>query len=332
MRGHKPDTERGAVLLTTILVMVIMASVAVAIFDDLRYAVRRANNIQTAAQLDLYADGAEDFAAQYLAQVMGTASPAQMNAGLNAPEPIIFPLDNGVMTLSVRDGSQCLSLTQMNRGNGRRNFRQLLEVMGVPTSQAAQMTSAVADWQDPDSAPLPGGAEDGYYLALDPPYRTANTPMSSPQELRAVRGFDAALVSRLRPYICARPDPAQSRINLNTLTADYVPLLAAYLGGTDWIIAAKKLITNRPASGYTDATALRATPALEGLDLRDVDIDALIFTPNYIWVEAQIRDGDIMRLRSFEFDISGGAPQIILRRRGAEGLRPIAALSRRATP
>lgn len=331
MKGPRHNNDRGAVLLTTILVMVVMASVAVVIFDDLRYAVRRANNIQTAAQMDLYADGAEGYAAQYLAQTMGGVSPEQLNSGLVTAEPIVFPLDNGVMTLSVRDGSQCLSLAQMNRGSGRRNFRQLLEVVGLPSNEATMMVSAASDWQDADSAPLPGGAEDGYYLALDPPYRTANTPISSPQELRAIRGFDAAIVARLMPYICARPDPGQSRLNINTLTPNHIPLLAAFLGGAEWIVTAEQLITNRPTSGYRDVAAFRASPALEGRDLRDVDIDALIFAPHYIWVEAQIRDGDIMRLRSFEFDISSGAPVLTVRRRGAEGLRPIAALQNGAT-
>lgn len=326
------NSERGAVLLTTILVMAVMATLAVAIFDDLRYAVRRANNIQTAAQMELYADGAEDFAVQYLSTAMLSVSPAQMNGQLAAPEPIIFPIDNGVMTLSVRDGTQCLSISQLNRGNGRRNFRQLLEVLGVTPAQATQLVSAASDWQDADTAPLPGGAEDGHYLSLDPPYRTANTPISSTMELRAIRGFDPETVLALRPYICARPDPAKSTLNVNTLSPAQAPLLAAYLGGADWLSAAQDLILNRPAGGYADLNVLREQPALQGQDLRDADIDALIFAPNYIWVEAQIRQGDYMRLRSFEFDISRGAPERIARRRGAEGLRPIAVIKTQDQP
>lgn len=325
-------SERGAVLLTTILVMAVMATLAVAIFDDLRYAVRRANNIQTAAQMELYADGAEDFAAQYLTAAMLSVSPAQMNGQLAAPEPIVFPIENGVMTLSVRDGTQCLSLPQLNHGNGRRNFRQLLEVLGVAPAQSTQLVSAASDWQDADTAPLSGGAEDGHYLSLDPPYRTANTPITSTMELRAIRGFDTETVQTLRPYICARPDPAQSKININTLSAAQAPLLAAYLGGVDWLPAAQDLILNRPAGGYADMNVLRQQPALQGQDLRDADIDALIFAPNYIWVEAQIRQGDIMRLRSFEFDIRRGAPRRIVRRRGAEGLRPIAPIKTQGAP
>ena len=332
MAARKDISERGAVLLTTILVMAVMATLAVAIFDDLRYAVRRANNIQTAAQMELYADGAEDFAAQYLSTAMLSVSPAQMNGQLAAPEPIVFPIDNGVMTLSVRDGSQCLSLAQLNRGNGRRNFRQLLEVLGVAPAQATQLVSAAADWQDSDQLPLPGGAEDGHYLSLEPPYRTANTPITSTVELRAIRGFDAEIFQALRPYVCARPDPAQSKINVNTLSPGQAPLLAAYLGGPDWLVAATQLISERPDGGYADMNALRQQPALQGQDLRDADIDALIFAPNYIWVEAQIRQGESMRLRSFEFDISEGAPKRLTRRRGAEGLRPIAAMSAQDQP
>ena len=42
--------DRGAVLLTTLLVMALMASLSVAIFDELRVAVKRAASINAQAQ------------------------------------------------------------------------------------------------------------------------------------------------------------------------------------------------------------------------------------------------------------------------------------------
>ena len=51
------DKERGTVLLTTLLIMAVMATVAVAIMDDIRFAVKRTINVGDYAQVDWYVKG-----------------------------------------------------------------------------------------------------------------------------------------------------------------------------------------------------------------------------------------------------------------------------------
>jgi general secretion pathway protein K len=73
------------------------------------------------------------------------------------------------------------------------------------------------DWVDSDqNVTLPGGAEDLDYLNLsEQPYRAANRMMSSPSELRLIKGFeDPEVYRKLAPYVTALP--TVTPINVNT--------------------------------------------------------------------------------------------------------------------
>ena len=58
--------ERGTVLLTTLLIMTVMAAITVALMEDIRFAVKRTINVHAYAQADWQASGAEDFVSAYL--------------------------------------------------------------------------------------------------------------------------------------------------------------------------------------------------------------------------------------------------------------------------
>lgn len=92
-------------------------------------------------------------------------------------------------------------------------FRRLLRLLQLPPALA----STLADWLDADSVSSPDGAEDDYYLALSPPYRSANRLLSDVDGLLRVRGFDAGVVERLRAHVTALP--GYHRVNMNTASA-----------------------------------------------------------------------------------------------------------------
>ena len=108
-------------------------------------------------------------------------------------------------------------------------FKSLLSAQGVN----ARATDAVLDWIDPDvNTTIPDGAEDGYYMNLDKPYRAANQPFQSVSTLRLVRGFeDPKKFNAIRPYLCAFGKPAN--INVNTAPAEVLLSLATNMSQTD---------------------------------------------------------------------------------------------------
>lgn len=102
-------------------------------------------------------------------------------------------------------------------------FRRLLSILELPVSLA----DALADWVDRDgNLQSADGAEDAYYLGLQPPYLAANQPLADISELALVKGFDDRVRAKLRPFVTALPQATQ--INVNTAPAE---VLAASIDG-----------------------------------------------------------------------------------------------------
>ena len=321
---YRSDKERGAVLLTTLLVMSLMATLAVEVLDDVRFGVRRTANVQDAAQADAYTQAAQDFAGAYLDAQLKSTTPEQISQYLKSAPQTLLPFEGGGMTLTLRDGGSCISLGAVTDAAGRRQFRRLLMALGKDAQSAAALTSVLADWIDADSQALPDGGEDYAYLDGPAPYRTANTAMTSPMELRALKGVDEELYQMLRPYICARPASAATAINVNALTPAQAPVLAAILGD-DALQAAQTVLQNTGAA-FT-AESFRAAPAISGLDFKDVDVSALAYETKYIGIEAQIVYQSIRRVTVMEFEIVNGQAKLRARRFGDEARRPLVSIS-----
>lgn len=320
-----PRKDEGAVLLTTLLVMGVMAALAVAIIDDVRFAVKRARNVQAYAQADWYTQGAEDYAYAYLAVQVSRADNTQLNAAALSPEPIIFPYEGGAMALNVRDGSRCFSLTALSGEPGRRVFNSLLVLLGWDEASAARLTSVAVDWQDMDDQIQPSGAEDYTYLGRDPAYRTAGRSFASVTELRALETMTEEQYQILRPFMCAHiigKDDDTPRMNVNTLTPPYMPLLAAALGGNNAATAASRLIMERPASGYTDEAQFLAAPALADFPLKEAQLELLTYAPETIEIVADVAYLQARRKAAFGFVIAEGNVKRLYRRFGEEALRP----------
>jgi len=85
------------------------------------------------------------------------------------------------------------------------------------------------------------------YLQMKTPYRAANQPMQSVEELRLVRGFTPEIVDKLRPWIAALPQPTE--INVNTAPKEVLSALFYTLPAS----AIETLVSERP---YTDQAKL----------------------------------------------------------------------------
>ncbi len=57
-----------------------------------------------------------------------------------------------------------------------------------------ELAQAIVDFRDPDSDPLPYGAEDEYYETLEQPYRAKNAPLEMLEELLLVKDLTAAIL------------------------------------------------------------------------------------------------------------------------------------------
>ena len=157
-----------------------------------------------------------------------------------------LPVENGELVGQIEDQQGAFNLNNLVT-QGKINvaqlahLRNLLATLGLPD----QLADALADWIDEDGQPQPrDGAEDAYYLALDPPYVAANRPLIDVAELALVRGFDDNVRARLRPYVTALPGLAA--VNVNTAPAE---VIAAVIDGLD-LSGAQLLVAQRDRAYY----------------------------------------------------------------------------------
>jgi general secretion pathway protein K len=312
--------------------MTIMAAITVALMEDIQIAVKRTINVQAYAQADWQADGAEDFVRAYLTTDFAALPEAGKAALLGAREPLVLPTLEGTITVTLKDASQCFNLNALINSEGQEDtdavqeFARIAELLGLPQNQAISLANALVDWQDADQQQSPNGAEDGTYLRKNPPYRTADTALRGPEELRAIHGMDEDLWELFKPFVCTGRTGERPPVNVNSLPVERLLILAAALGGTenaaDAVPAASALLQQRPQTGYTSQEQLDNIvmgTEVEGLNTARIGIEV-----TSVFVEVVTELGPAERVRSYRFDGLGldDTPQLTYRGWGRETFRP----------
>jgi len=156
-------------------------------------------------------------------------------------------------------------------------FVRLLRILHLPENLAV----AVADWMDADDIPLNASSvESAYYESLSTPYRAANHPLISVNELLRVKGFDRNALSVLRPYVTALP--TRTPINVNTASPEVLAALVEGLSSQEaYTMAAKReRIYYRNSDDFQQALPKGMTaPA-----------DRIAISSQYFLVQARVRN------------------------------------------
>src|SRR6185312_8391855 len=219
--------QRGVAAITAILIVAVAASTAALMLSQQSAMLEQASLVAARAQADLFARAGLDWSRGILLQDALTSGTYDgLDEGWAQPLTAL-PVERAVVSGMIEDEQGKFNLNNLVVNNARSDenvkaFQRLLASLGL----APELADAVVDWIDFDSdLSGPGGAEDAYYLSLAKPYRTANAPMVQVEELYRVRGFDAATVAKLRPYVTALRDPAgnpvtaPTAVNVNTASA-----------------------------------------------------------------------------------------------------------------
>ena len=209
--------ESGIAALTAILVVAVAASAAAMMLSQQSAMLDQTMLVASRAQAEQYAAAGLDWARGVLAQ---DARGSQVDSLDEAwARPIVgLPVERAVVAGAIADEQGKFNLNNLV-DRGRRSeadiqlFRNLLASVGL----SGELAEPVVEWM------LPNGS-DAYYLSLPRPYRSARGPISQVDELYRVRGFDAAAVAKLRPYVTALPD----RTSINGNTANERVLAAAF--------------------------------------------------------------------------------------------------------
>ncbi len=256
MRARRAG-ERGAALLTVMLLVAIIAVMAATALERLRLGTRLTANAVSLDQARGLAFAAEALATGRVTDLLRRDASRVTLIGGWSNRPYAIPLPGGIATARVSDGGNCFNLnslvtdldgTYVADPSTIAQFARLVRLLNIPGGEG--IAAAAADWIDSDDQPLGAGAEDSAYGGLATPYRTAGGLMADPSELRAVAGVTAEAYRKLRPWICTLPRASRSRLNVNTLTPEQAPLVAMLLPDTLGVDRARALLLRRPPAGY----------------------------------------------------------------------------------
>lgn len=301
--------QRGVALLTAILVVALatVAAVSLAVHEQLD--TRLTSNVLDTDQAYEYALGTETWARVILARDARANKVDDLGEAWARRLPPL-PVTGGEVVGHITDLQGLFNINNLVL-NGKPNppavaqFQRLLAIVGLQP----QLVQAVIDWIDPDvNVTFPDGAEDGTYLLLPTPYRTANQPMVSVSALRLVKGFDAAAVARLEPYVCALP--SRTTINVNTAPAPVLQSLADGLTKQD----GEALVKARGQNGYGSVQNFLQQKPLAG---RKVNASELGVASSYFLVvsDARVGHGRVLLYSKVE-RAANGRTRVLMRTRG----------------
>jgi len=295
--------QRGLALITAVLVVAIVATVATTLALGEQVWFRQAQNMSNRAQAESLRAGALNYAAILLTRDGKQNKTDHLGELWAQPLPPL-PVEDGMIAFAVSDAQSRFNLNNLVRnGAPSKNdidmFRRLLTAQNIDPV----LSEALRDWLDPDSIVTPGGAEDIDYLSLPQPYRNANQPLQSVDELRLVKGFSAKDVEKLRPYITALPVP--TTVNVNTAPEQVLAALFTNLPAA----ALQPVLDSRVSQPFADnAQFIARLPA--GTPQPPANLYGI--NTGYFLVTIDIRYGRLLRRTVGLIERAGGKPATVL--------------------
>ena len=222
--------QQGVAIITALLIVTIAATVSMTISTRLQLDVRRTGNLIAQDQADFYLFAAEEWSQRILRQDKKDSTVDGLTE-IWATELPPLPVPGGSIQGTLTDLHSCININSLVEGNAvnastQTRLNQLFNNLGV----TGNFTQAISDWIDTDlETSNPNGAEDGYYLNLEQPYRTANTPLQSLSEIRLIKGFeDSEIYNTVKDHLCAFiANSNDVTINVNTASIEVLKSLSS---------------------------------------------------------------------------------------------------------
>jgi general secretion pathway protein K len=304
-----PGNQRGVALITALLLVALATIIAAKLSWDNNIAMRRTESTLMQEQAKLFALGGEAVAIYYLRQDKELAFDNADEDWAQPTAPVEVGL--GEISLGTMQGRLIGANGKLNVNNlvpdankvSKQQFERLFNELDINPA----IIDNIIDWIDADTDPEPQGAEDGIYTTLNPPYRPANTYMTTASELLAVNGIDAEVYGLLSPHVTAlRPDWCGSTgsgtlVNINFASAEVLGALSDDISPS----LAQSWIEELSAGGLKSLAELTGAPA-------DISQYAGLSTSCFeLYVTVSI-GSSVMSMYSL-LDRSGGSKDIVTR-------------------
>ncbi|MGB9430217.1 MAG: type II secretion system minor pseudopilin GspK [Gammaproteobacteria bacterium] len=320
MPSHPAPKQRGVALLIALVIMAIAVTLSTGMIWDRELDLRRTANIVQGDQATEYALGAEAWAEQILRRDFQSNSNTTDLTQDWAQQLPPLPVQGGTIIGHLQDLQGLFNVNNLASSNvayttgALAQFQRLLVVLNLDP----EIANAVSDWVNPGDQPhYPGGAKDEFYSRLDPPYLTAQQPMTSISELLLVNGVTPQVYAALLPYVCALPlqtpgsPPATpmtpTAININTAPAAVIASLNTGIS----MDAAAAAVQTRMQQPFQSLAQL--TPLLGNIVVAP-GIPAPLPTSSYFRLTVQVKIGSTqVTLYSLLYRTRSGATVAIRR-------------------
>ncbi|HEX5125673.1 MAG TPA: type II secretion system minor pseudopilin GspK [Rhodocyclaceae bacterium] len=289
---HNSRSNRGGAIIMAMLTVALVAGIATAIVADYGNAVSHLSGRHDQAQARWLARGAVDWArnvleADYIRAGANKVDHLGEDWAIKVPPT---PIEEGEVSGELEEQSGRFNLNSLVGSDGKVNapqvriFLRLLAALGYSSQQSKAIAAPIIDWIDSDDVPTgSAGAESGWYRSESKGSLPPQAPMLDLNELINVRGFDAALIERLRPHVTVLPFD-ETRINVNTASAE---VLMAYIPNLT-LSQTQVLVANRAHSFFTSIDNF--SQQLPGKT--ELDDDRLVVTSTYFLATGRARWGD----------------------------------------
>ncbi|MCK5091131.1 MAG: type II secretion system minor pseudopilin GspK [Gammaproteobacteria bacterium] len=324
--------QKGVALITAMLVVALATVAAIAMTSRQQLDIRRTGNTLHADQASLYALGGELWAKDILRKDLKSdkndnelIDTLDENWAKTLPPT---PIEGGQISGNIEDlqarfnlnnlykepsGDQDLEENKPIIDADLEYFKRLLRILELEE----QLAQAIADWIDPDTnARFPDGSEDIEYLNMQIPYRTGNTRMASPSELRLIKGVTREVYKKLVPFVSTLPE--YTPINVNTASAE---IIAALPDETD-ITLANNLIEERDDSPFIDKNTFITSLSLDEENSKEDKLEGLkkliSISSHYFLLNGNVEIGtNQLRLSSMIERTDDGKAYVLTRSSGA---------------
>ena len=302
MMPAKPS-ERGAALLSVLLMVAVLAVIAATTLDRLTLSSKLTSNGNALAQARMFTYAAEAIAVARIEDLLARDAAQTTLEGDWLGKPQSLPIPLGSATATLRDADNCFNLNSLvtdadgrylANATGTTQMTSLMVALGTDENTARNIASAATDWADSDTTPVTNGVEDDAYRSATTPYLAANRLFAHPSELRAVKGVTPAVYAKLQDWICALPKSALSPLNVNTLLPEQAPLLAMlFAPGKMNLSTVRSYLAKRPSNGYGSLIRFWAAPELAALEPTSQVQGQVKLTSNYFLLNTQVSFGEL---------------------------------------
>ena len=266
--------DKGVVLISILLIVLLLSSVAVLFGNKYFLSLKRAQYIEfQTLSLNIFRN-MESLAQNKIEKELRFNSNKLTKNNPIINEPMLFNLNGADIVGKISDYGNCFninSIVTLNDSNYVENknasaaFRKILSLNEIDNNIIEEVIDQTIDWIDKDANPRAYGLEDYYYSGPlhSPREYTGMRLMVSIDELKSIPAVKQIDWNIFKNYFCAIPALNELSLNINTLDLEDAYLLSSIFSNLT-VKDAEYILDNIPKSGFDDLNNfIRSFPDLD---------------------------------------------------------------------